>query len=90
MGIAVNWMAAGLLAFTIFFYIVGTILESTSLNIVTFATGGVFQQIGLTTCILIIEIIISDITSMRSRVFLLYTYVVGVHMDNQKLTYLPH
>lgn len=67
------------LLFAIFFYLVGTILEATSLNIATFATGGVLQQIGLTTCILIIETIISDITSMRSRVFLLYTCVASVH-----------
>lgn len=51
----------------------GTVIEAISTNISTFAGGNILQQLGLTTCILILEIIISDTTSMRSRVFLLYT-----------------
>lgn len=78
------------LLFAIFFYIVGTVIEATSVSVAAFAAGGVLQQVGLTTCILIIEIIISDTTSMRSRVLLLYMYVSSIPMNKQTITDLPY
>lgn len=38
----------------------------------SFAAGAVFYQIGFTVVIVLVEIIIADITSLRSRVFLSY------------------
>ncbi|KAF2825944.1 siderochrome-iron transporter-like protein Sit1 [Ophiobolus disseminans] len=57
---------------SIFFYIVGTIIEATSTGVEGFATGAVLYQIGYTVVIVLIEVIIADITSLRSRLFFSY------------------
>lgn len=51
---------------------VGTVIEAASKDVESFATGAVFYQIGYTTIIVLIEVIIADITSLRSRLFFSY------------------
>ncbi|KAH6622208.1 siderochrome-iron transporter-like protein Sit1 [Boeremia exigua] len=71
---------------SIFFYVLGTVLEAVSSNVETFVAGAVFYQVGYTVMIVLIEIIIADITSLRSRLigsyvpalpFLVNTWVSG-------------
>ncbi|KAJ4353159.1 ferrioxamine B transporter [Ascochyta clinopodiicola] len=61
---------------SIFFYVLGTIVEAVSSNVESFSAGAVFYQIGYTTMIVLIEIIIADITSLRSRLF--FSYVPAI------------
>ncbi|KAJ4367044.1 ferrioxamine B transporter [Neocucurbitaria cava] len=49
-----------------------TIIEASCRNISGFAAGAVFYQIGYTCVILLVEVIIADTTSLRSRVFFSY------------------
>ncbi|KAF1912070.1 siderochrome-iron transporter-like protein Sit1 [Ampelomyces quisqualis] len=58
---------------SVFFYILGTVVEATSTGVVGFAAGAVLYQIGYTVVIVLIEVIIADITSLRSR--LLFSYI---------------
>lgn len=61
---------------SIVFYIVGTVVEATSTDVQAFAAGAVLYQIGYTVVIVLIEIIIADITSLRSRLF--FSYVPAI------------
>ncbi|KAF2031580.1 siderochrome-iron transporter-like protein Sit1 [Setomelanomma holmii] len=61
---------------SIMFYIIGTIVEATSNGVEAFCAGAVLYQVGYTTIIVLIEIIIADITSLRSR--LLFSYVPAI------------
>lgn len=61
---------------SIFFYILGTVVEATSTGVAAFAAGAVLYQLGYTVIIVLIEIIIADITSLRSR--LLFSYVPAI------------
>ncbi|KAL5627693.1 hypothetical protein BROUX41_003846 [Berkeleyomyces rouxiae] len=61
-----------LVCVSVFFYIIGTIVQSTAKNIEAFAAGAVLYQIGYTMIILLVEVIIGDVSSTRSRVFLSY------------------
>ncbi|KAL2888360.1 Siderophore iron transporter 1 [Ceratocystis lukuohia] len=61
-----------LVCVSVFFYTIGTIVQSTANNIEAFAAGAILYQIGYTMIILLVEIIIGDISSTRSRVFLSY------------------
>ncbi|KAJ5651173.1 uncharacterized protein N7484_004896 [Penicillium longicatenatum] len=54
------------------FYLIGTTVESCATSIEIFSTGTVLYQLGYTGIVLLVEIIIADITSMRSRVFFSY------------------
>ncbi|PHH67814.1 hypothetical protein CDD82_1103 [Ophiocordyceps australis] len=54
------------------FYLVGTIVEATARNISTFIGGNVIYQIGFTSIIFLVEVIIADITSTRTRLFFSY------------------
>lgn len=54
---------------SVFFYIIGTIVEACSNNVASFAAGAVIYQIGYTMVILLVEVIVADITSTRSRLF---------------------
>ncbi|CAK7220297.1 ferrioxamine B transporter [Sporothrix curviconia] len=62
-----------LIIVSIVFYVVGTAVQAGSNNVNAFAGGAVLYQIGYTTIILLIEVIIADLTSTRSR--LLFSYV---------------
>ncbi|KAH7132570.1 siderochrome-iron transporter-like protein Sit1 [Dendryphion nanum] len=61
-----------LILVSIFFYVLGTIIEAGTSNVQGFAAGAVFYQIGYTCVILLVEVIIADTTSLRSRVFFSY------------------
>lgn len=65
-----------LIAVSVAFYIIGTIIESTALSIEAFIAGAILYQTGYTCIILLVEVIIADITSMRSRVF--FSYVPAI------------
>ena len=57
---------------SVVFYVVGTIVESSANNIDTFLGGAVLYQIGYTCVLLLVEVIIADITSLRARLFFSY------------------
>ena len=61
-----------LMVASVVLYVVGTVIESTAPSIQVFIVGAVIYQIGYTCIILLTEVIIADITSMRSRVFFSY------------------
>lgn len=61
-----------LISLSVFFYVLGTIIESVSGNVSQFAAGAVIYQIGYTMIILLVEVIIADITSTRARLFFSY------------------
>lgn len=54
---------------SVFFYVIGTIIEATAKNVQTFAGGSVLYQIGYTCVVLLVEVIVADITSLRARLF---------------------
>jgi MFS transporter, SIT family, siderophore-iron:H+ symporter len=62
-----------LILVSIFFYVIGTIIEASSDRVQTFAGGAVLYQIGYTSVLLLVEVVIGDITSLRSR--LLFSYI---------------
>ncbi|KAH7402954.1 siderochrome-iron transporter Sit1 [Pyrenochaeta sp. MPI-SDFR-AT-0127] len=62
-----------ILCVSVAFYVIGTIIEASCNSISTFALGAVMYQIGYTLVILILEIIVADCTSLRSRV--LFSYI---------------
>ena len=61
-----------LLSLSVFFYVLGTIIEAVSHNVGTYAAGGVIYQIGYTMVLLLIEVIVADITSTKARLFFAY------------------
>lgn len=61
-----------LLAASIFFYVIGTIVEASAEGVAAFCAGSVLYQIGYTSVILLVEVIIADITTTRSRLFFSY------------------
>ncbi|KAJ9266636.1 hypothetical protein DTO195F2_1159 [Paecilomyces variotii] len=61
-----------LISVSVAFYIIGTVVESTASSIEVFIIGAVLYQIGYTCVVFLVEVIIADITSMRSRVFFSY------------------
>ncbi|PKS12083.1 hypothetical protein jhhlp_001379 [Lomentospora prolificans] len=62
-----------LICASVFFYILGTIVEAAAKDIATFAGGSIIYQIGYTMIIFLVEVIIADITSTRAR--LLFSYI---------------
>ncbi|KAG9772601.1 ferrioxamine B transporter, partial [Aureobasidium melanogenum] len=62
-----------LVCVSVVFYVVGTIIETCATNVNTFAGGSVLYQIGYTCVILLVEVIVADITSLRAR--LLFSYI---------------
>ncbi|KAM3430702.1 hypothetical protein NHJ13734_007617 [Beauveria thailandica] len=61
-----------LLIFSVVCYTVGTIIEAASKNIGTFCAGSIIYQLGYTIVILLVEVIVADITTARSRLFFSY------------------
>lgn len=61
-----------LILVSIFFYVIGTIIEACATKVQTFAGGAVLYQIGYTCILLLVEVVIADITSLRSRLFFSY------------------
>ncbi|OAA56253.1 Major facilitator superfamily domain, general substrate transporter [Niveomyces insectorum RCEF 264] len=54
------------------FFVVGSIIQAAAQNIQAFATGSLLTQIGYTSVQLLVEIVVSDTTSLRSRLFFLF------------------
>ena len=63
---------AELIMVSVFFYTLGTIVEAVSTNVDAFSAGAVIYQIGYTMVIVLVEVIIADLTSTRSRLFFSY------------------
>ncbi|KAL2847330.1 major facilitator superfamily domain-containing protein [Aspergillus pseudodeflectus] len=62
-----------LIFFSIFFYTLGTVIETAADNVQTFCAGAVIYQIGYTGVMFLVEVLIGDTTSTRSR--LLFSYI---------------
>jgi len=58
---------------SVFFYVLGTVIEAVAENVDTFCAGAIIYQVGYTMIILLVEVIIGDITSTRAR--LLFSYI---------------
>lgn len=52
--------------------VAGTIVEATCTNVQGFAAGAFLYQVGYTSVILLVEVIVADTTSLRSRLFFSY------------------
>lgn len=63
-------------AFFTLLYTLGTALEATATSVEAFCLGAVLYQIGYTAIILLLEVLVADVSSMRSRV--LFSYVPAV------------
>ncbi|KAI1945320.1 ferrioxamine B transporter [Ophidiomyces ophidiicola] len=63
---------AEVIMLTIVFYVIGTIVEACSSNVQSFAAGAALYQIGYTGILLLVEVLIADVTSLRSRVIFSY------------------
>ncbi|KAL5082887.1 ferrioxamine B transporter [Trichoderma cf. simile WF8] len=61
-----------LICVSVFFYVLGTVIEAAATNIATYAGGNVIYQVGYTMVLLLVEVIIADITSTRARLFFSY------------------
>ncbi|KAJ5788208.1 hypothetical protein N7457_003198 [Penicillium paradoxum] len=64
---------AEMILVSIVFYTVGTVVEACATNVQAFAAGAVIYQIGYTSIMLLVEVLIADVTSSRSR--LLFSYI---------------
>ncbi|OAX79923.1 hypothetical protein ACJ72_05755 [Emergomyces africanus] len=64
---------AEVISVTVVFYIIGTIVESCATNVQSFCAGAILYQIGYTGIMLLVEVLIADTTSLRSR--LLFSYI---------------
>ncbi|KAL3457410.1 major facilitator superfamily domain-containing protein [Aspergillus heterothallicus] len=62
-----------LIFFSVFFYTLGTVVETAASNVETFCAGAVLYQIGYTGVMFLVEVLIGDTTSTRSR--LLFSYI---------------
>jgi MFS transporter, SIT family, siderophore-iron:H+ symporter len=65
-----------LIVASVFFYVGGTLVQATAHSVAAYAAGTALYQVGLTTAALLVEIIIADITSTRSR--LVFSYIPAV------------
>ncbi|KAJ9618865.1 ferrioxamine B transporter [Taxawa tesnikishii (nom. ined.)] len=54
---------------SIFFYVLGTIVEASASGVEGFCAGAILYQIGYTAVILLVEVIVADCSSLRSRLF---------------------
>lgn len=62
-----------LVAFSVFLYVVGTVVEAVAKDVATYAGGSVIFQMGQSMIKALNSIIVSDLTSTRSRLFFSYT-----------------
>ncbi|GJC92539.1 major facilitator superfamily transporter [Colletotrichum higginsianum] len=56
----------------ILLYVLGTALEATATSVELFCAGAILYQIGWTCIVLLLEVLVADFSSMRSRVFFSY------------------
>lgn len=57
---------------SVFFYVLGTVLEASATNLPMFAIGTAIYQVGYTIVVLLVEVIVADFTSTRARLFFSY------------------
>ncbi|KAK1998618.1 major facilitator superfamily transporter [Colletotrichum falcatum] len=57
---------------SILFYVIGTALEASSTSVELLCVGAILYQIGWTCIVLLLEVLVADFSSMRSRVFFSY------------------
>lgn len=62
-----------LICLSVFFYVIGTVIEAAAKNMDTFVGGSILYQIGYTMIMLLVEVVVADITSTRAR--LLFSYI---------------
>ncbi|WVO20323.1 uncharacterized protein IAS62_001617 [Cryptococcus decagattii] len=62
-----------ILVISVILYVVGTVVTATSTNLAAFCGGSVLYQFGYTGSQLLVEVLIADVTSLRSR--LLFSYI---------------
>ncbi|KAI9044359.1 putative siderochrome-iron transporter Sit1 [Aspergillus affinis] len=62
-----------LILFCVVTYTLGTVVEAAATNMATFCAGAVLYQVGYTGSLLLVEVLIGDVTSLRSR--LLFSYI---------------
>ncbi|OJJ98845.1 hypothetical protein ASPACDRAFT_53055 [Aspergillus aculeatus ATCC 16872] len=65
-----------LIVVSIFFYTIGTVVEACSKTVEQFAAGAVLYQVGFTLIVLLVEILVADLSSLRSR--LLCSYIPAI------------
>ncbi|POR36727.1 Siderochrome-iron transporter Sit1 [Tolypocladium paradoxum] len=53
-------------------YVVGMAIESTAASVYAFCAGAVVYQVGYTSIVLLLEVLVADFSSMRARVFFSY------------------
>lgn len=58
-----------LICASVFFYVLGTVVQAVANDVKTFCGGSVLYQTGYTMIILLVEVVIADITSTRARLF---------------------
>ncbi|WWC92118.1 uncharacterized protein L201_007072 [Kwoniella dendrophila CBS 6074] len=61
-----------ILFISVVFYAVGSIVQATASNLAAFSGGAVLYQFGYTGTQLLVEVLIADVTSLRSRLFFSY------------------
>ncbi|PVI04719.1 siderochrome-iron transporter-like protein Sit1 [Periconia macrospinosa] len=61
-----------LIIVSVFFYVLGSIIEAAGSNVQSFAAGAFLYQVGYTSILLLVEVVIADTTSLRSRLFFSY------------------
>ncbi|SCU86868.1 LADA_0E00738g1_1 [Lachancea dasiensis] len=75
-----------ILAISVVFYIVGTIIESQAYDVSKFAAGAIFYQLGYTGIVLILEVVASDFSNLNWRLvatfvpalpFIINTWISG-------------
>ncbi|KAL8280240.1 hypothetical protein RQP46_007354 [Phenoliferia psychrophenolica] len=54
-------------------YVVGSVIQACALNVGTFAAGAVIYQLGYTGLQLMVEVLVADTTSLKSRLF--FTFI---------------
>ncbi|RMZ75799.1 hypothetical protein DV738_g5294, partial [Chaetothyriales sp. CBS 135597] len=59
-------------AFGVFLYTLGTVVEAVAVNVAGLASGAVVAQLGFNIFVLTLDIIIADVTSLKTRLFFTY------------------
>lgn len=62
-----------LICLSVFFYVIGTVVEAAATNMDAFVGGAILYQVGYTMIMLLVEVVVADITSTRAR--LLFSYI---------------
>ncbi|KAK5991536.1 Siderophore iron transporter 1 [Cladobotryum mycophilum] len=61
-----------LICVSAFFYAIGTVIQAVSTNVATYIVGNAMFQIGYTMIMLLVEVVIADTSSTRSRLLFIF------------------